>query len=293
MNFKSIMMALLMVLPIMAFAQKECKVSGEYTYYAPSNITLDQAKMTAEQRAQIAAMVKEFNIAVYQTDLSVLSNSIGGELDEFYSIGITESRGEWIRVTKPTEYDISYENGELVVKATVWGVAREVVSAKTIIDARALRNGTEPKFESNQFKEGDDLYLYFRSPEDGWLCVFLLDRFSGEVYCLLPYRNSPEGAVQVRHDKEYVFFKADKNQPDWNVVDEYTMTCENSAEFNEIYAVFSPHRFTKPVGGDSDLVDKPLAFDFEALNQWLFKCLTKDKDMVVVKKLIEIRKKEN
>ena len=291
MSYKSILIALLVVvLPTMAFAQKERNVSGEYTYYAPSNITIEQAKMTAEQHARIAALIKEFNMTVYQNNTSVLSNRNGDEIDDFYSIGVTESRGEWIKDTKPTEFDISYEEGELVVKAEVWGVAREVVAAKTMIDAKVLRNGTEPKFESGEFKDGDDMYLYFRSPEDGWLCAFLLDRFTNEVYCLLPYRNSPDGAVKVRHDKEYVFFKADQNLPDWNMIDEYTMTCEDSGEYNEIYVVFSPHKFTKPVGGEANLADKPLVFDKDSLTKWLSKCQSKDKDMVVVKKLIRIDK---
>lgn len=290
MSYKSILIALLVVLPSMVFAQKEHHVSGEYTYYAPSNITLEQAKMTAEQHARIAALVKEFNMTVYQNNTSVLSNRNGDEIDDFYSVGVTESRGEWIRDTKPTEFDISYEEGELVVKAEVWGVAREVVAAKTMIDAKVLRNGIEPKFESGEFKDGDDMYLYFRSPEDGWLCAFLLDRFSSEVYCLLPYRNSPDGAVQVRHDKEYVFFKADQNLPDWNLIDEYTMTCEDSGEYNEIYVIFSPNKFSKPVGGEANLTDKPLVFDRDSLTKWLSKCQSKDKDMVVVKKLIRIDK---
>ena len=287
---KLILLTLLFLLPAMAYAQKERKVSGEYTYYVPSNITLEQAMITAEQHARIAAMVKEFNITVYQNDMSVLSNRNGEEIDDFYSIGVSEYRGEWIRDTKPTEFQTFVEDGEFAVKATVWGVAREVVAAKSSIDARVLRNGTEPKFESGHFKDGDDLYLYFRAPEDGWLCAFLLDRFSKEVFCLLPYRNSPDGAVQVKHDKEYVFFKADKNSPDWNMVDEYVMTCESSGEFNEIIVVFSPHRFTKPAGDGANVDGKPLTFELETLTKWLSNCQSKDKDMVVEKKLIEIRK---
>ena len=292
MNFKSVLLALLALLPILSFAQKDRNVSGEYTYYAPSNVTLEQAKMTAEQHARIAALTKEFNMTVYQSNTSVLSNRGEVELDDFYSVGVTESRGIWIRDRKPTEFEISYEDGGLVVKAEVWGEAREIVGASTIVDAKVLRNGTEPKFESGHFKDGDDLYLYFRSPENGWLCAFLFDRYSNEVYCLLPYRESPEGAVQVKHDKEYVFFKADKNQPDWEIVDEYSMTCESDNEYNEIYVVFSPHKFSKPVSKETNSGNAPLMLDMKAFSNWLSKCQSKDQDMVVVKKTIEIGKDE-
>ena len=292
MRNKSVLFAFLFVLPIMAFSQRERNVSGEYTYYLPSNVTIEQAKIKAEQRAKIAALIKEFNQTVYLNDMSVLSNQGLNELDIYYSFGITETRGEWISDRKPTEFIIDTEDGELFVKATVLGVAREVVAAKTMIDAKVLRNGIEPKFESNAFKDGDDLYLYFRSPADGWLCAFLIDRISNVVYCLLPYRNSPEGSVRIKHDKEYVFFRADLNQPGGNIVDEYTMTCENSGEFNEIQVVFSLNQFSKPVGGEFDLADQPLTFDLESWNRWLSKCQTKDKDMVVEKRIIRIDKKE-
>ena len=290
MRNKSVLFAFLFVLPIMAFSQRERNVSGEYTYYLPSNVTLEQARVTAEQRAIYVALVKEFNQTVYGSDLSVLSNKGVDELDDFYSIGVVETRGEWLRDRKPTEFETGVEDGELFVKATVWGVAREIVAAKTMVDAKVLRNGTEPKFESNVFKDGDDLYLYYRAPEDGWLCVFLLNRFSNEDSCLLPYRQSPDGAVQVKHDKSYVFFDADKNQPDWNLVDEYTMTCEDSGEFNEIQVVFSSHKFSKPVSGESIVDDQPLTCDLESWNKWLSKCQTKDKDMVVEKRVIRIDK---
>lgn len=291
MSIKSILLTLFIVFPVMAFAQRERNVSGEYTYYLPSNVTIEQAKITAEQRAKIAALIKEFNQTVYLNDMSVVSNLGMNELDIFYSFGITETRGEWISDRKPTEFKTDVEDGELFVKATVWGIAREVVAAKTMIDTKVLCNGIEPKFENNVFKDGDDLYLYFRSPADGWLCAFLIDRISNDVYCLLPYRNSPEGAVRIKHDKEYVFFKADLNQTGGNIVDEYTMTCENSGEFNEIQVVFSPNQFSKPVGGESDLGDQPLTYNLEMWNNWLSKCQTKDKDMVVEKRIIRIDKK--
>lgn len=288
--YKLSLLWLIFVFPVMSFAQRERNVSGEYTYYLPQNVTLEQAKVTAEQRARIVALVKEFNQTVYASDLSVVSNKGGDELDDFYSIGVTEARGEWCRDRKPTEFETGIEDGGFFVKATVWGVAREMMAAKTMFDVKVLRNGIEPKFESNEFKEGDELYLYFRSPVDGWLCVFMLDRYSNEVCCLLPYRHSSVGAAQVKHDKSYVFFKADKSRPDWNLVDEYTMTCKDSGEFNEIQVVFSTHQFSKPVSDESNVEGQPLTFDIETWNRWLSKCQSLDKDMVVEKRLVTVNK---
>lgn len=62
----------------------------------------------------------------------------------------------------------------LVVEVYVNGKAREKNGAGVEFDAKVLRNGTDLKFESLDFQNGDDLYLYFKSPVDGYLVVYLL-----------------------------------------------------------------------------------------------------------------------
>ena len=54
-----------------------------------------------------------------------------------------------------------YEDGMLVVSVKVKGQAREILSASIDYQARILRNGIEDKFESDLFKNGDDLFLSF------------------------------------------------------------------------------------------------------------------------------------
>ena len=274
---------------VVVSAQKPVKVCGEYTYYAPENVTLAQAKQLALQRARVAGLIQEFNETVYQSNTTVITNHNGESINEFYSFGGSDARGEWIEDTEQPEYDIFYDQGMLVVKASVCGKAREIVSAGIAIEARVLRNGLEPKFESEHFNSGDDMYLYFRAPVDGYVNVYLLDRGTQTVYCLLPYRNSAQGAVQVKRDQEYVFFHQDRKLKDWQYIDEYRLSTEAAVEWNEVYVVFSPNTFAKAITNNSDDL-APRALFFKDFSAWLTRCQTKDAEMMVSKHLIEIKK---
>lgn len=273
-----------------AMAQKPVKVCGEYTYYAPENVTTAHAKQTALQRARLAGLIQEFNQIVYQSNTTVTTNRDGESSVDLYSFGGSDARGEWIEDTEEPRYTISYEQDMLVVKAEVCGKAREIKSAGIIFESKVLRNGTAPRFESDKFVSGDDMYLWFRSPVDGWLTVYLLDRNSKTVYCLLPYRNSPMGAAEIKHDQTYVFFQQDRKLKDWQYIDEYTLTAESSVEWNEVYVVFSPNPYAKAIGNASGKI-APHEMPLKDFVKWLEHCRTKDKDMTVNKHLLEIRKK--
>lgn len=285
-----ILTAIIFCLNAYAAAQEVVDICGQYTYYPPENISLTQAKQTALQRARIEGLMRKFNVTVYQSNTSVVSNHDGDVSRDFYSYHGSDVRGEWIEDTQQPEYKVYSEDDRLVVFAKVCGKAREIVSAGIDIEARVLRNGLTPKYESKEFNAGDDMYLLFRSPVDGYVTVWLLDRGTQTVYCLLPYRNSPQGSVQVKHDQEYLFFHQDRKLNDWQYIDEYTLTAEKALEWNEVYVVFSPNPYAKAASSSSDeLALRELSFnDFSA---WLTRCQSKDKDMKVSKKLIEIKKK--
>ena len=191
-----------LILPILffttvSFAQKTQKVTASYTYYAPENVTLEEAKRTALDRAKISAIADAFGTLVTQSNSTVMTNQNGQTDSRFFSLGGSEVKGEWIETIKEPEYKISYEVDMLIVSVTVSGRIREITSAGIDIVAKVLRNGTEEKFESSEFRSGDDMYLYFQSPVDGYLTVYLLDETTQEVFCLLPYRASGEGAYKI------------------------------------------------------------------------------------------------
>ena len=188
---------LLLALSLPLLAQKTKTVEGEYTYYAPENVTVEQARRTALDRAKIQAIADEFGTIVQQTNTTRIQNRDGESVSDFYSIGGSEVKGEWIETIGEPQYNIRYEGDMLVVTCTVKGKAREIESAQIDLVARVLRNGVEDKFESDQFRSGDDLYLLFQSPLKGFLAVYLVDA-ERQAFCLLPYQNQDAGQQTIR-----------------------------------------------------------------------------------------------
>lgn len=230
-----------LLMPLLStFAQKIERVHGEYTYHVPDNISLEEGKRTALERAKIQALADAFGTLVSQSNSTIVKNEEGKSSVDFLSIGGSDVKGEWIETLGEPKFDIFYENNALIIKATIDGKAREIKNASIDFEAKLLRNGTDLKFESDEFRNGDDLYLYFKSSINGYLAVYLLDETTQQVFCLLPYKSSGEPAYTIGHDKPYVFFSCQKADRNPNAVDEYNMTCEHSLEQNTIISFFLP-----------------------------------------------------
>ena len=288
MSLRLFFFALLCLLSLSVFAQRIEKVTAEYVYHAPENISLEEAKHIALERAKIQAIADAFGTVVSQSNFTTIANRNGKSDVDFFSLGGSEVKGEWIETIGQPEYAISYEQGLLVIKTSVIGRIREIVSAKVDFKAKVLCNGTDLKYERSDFRNGDDLYLYFQTPVDGYLNIYLLDETTQMVYCLLPYKNSNEASLPVRHDVPYVFFSQGESTEDTAEIDEYVMTCNREVERNMIYVVFSMNQFIKANSLESmDLLPRQL--HFEDFQKWLVKCRMRDRKMYVEKKLIVIR----
>lgn len=273
-----LLLSLLVAIPAAVFSQKLKTVEGDYTYYAPENVTLEQAKRIALDRAMIQALADEFGTIVTQQNATRVENHNGRSDIDFLSIGGSEVRGEWIETIGEPIYNIRYEGNMLVVVCKVKGKAREITSAGIDFQVHVLRNGTDDKFESDQFRSGDELYLSFQSPIAGYLAVYLVDD-NGQAYCLLPYRNQTDGVYLIKANERYVFFNIkEAPQQERPYVDEYMMTCEQESEHNQIYVIFSPNQFVKASDNDTD--DRlPRELNNTDFQRWLAKCRKRDEEM--------------
>lgn len=281
---------LLMLLNLLSVsAQKIKKVHCEYTYHVPDNVSLEEGKRTALERAKIQALADAFGTLVTQNNSTIVKNENGQSTIDFLSIGGSDVKGEWIQTVGEPIFDIFYEGNMLTIKVSVDGKAREIKNASIDFEAKLLRNGTDEKFESDEFKNGDDLYLYFKSPVNGYLAVYLLDENTQQVFCLLPYKSSGEPAYKIIHDKPYVFFSCQKAEETPNEVDEYTMTCEHSVEQNTIYIVFSPNMFAK-VFAEDESVGLPRQLPLKEFRKWLGRCKAKDINLKGTIKQITIKR---
>ena len=286
------MLLLLFVAAVSAQGLK--KVEGYYLYHAPENVTLEQAKRTALDRAKIDALAKAFGTVVSQTTGTRVKTTNGESDVDVLSFGGSEVKGEWIETIGEPVYVTRYEGDMLVVEVSVKGRAREIVSAGINFEARVLRNGTEVKFEDQQFRSGDDLYLSFVSPVSGYLAVYLIDQ-AKQAMCLLPYAGQTIGVYPINANQQYTFFNS-KSAPleERPLVDEYQMTCDDESEFNQIYLVFSPNSFSKAVDSDGTWRDDglllPRNLPYDKFMEWLVKCRKRDKDMQAVVRPLTVTK---
>lgn len=275
-------------------AAKTKTIKAQYTYYAPENVTLEQAKQTALQRARLQGIADEFGTNMNQIGTTIQENVNGESSASVFQLTSSTVKGEWIRDIAVPEYDIKYEGSSLVVSVEVKFEAREMKSATVDFLAKVLRNGTDNKFESDEFKNGDDLYLSFQTPKEGYLAVYLVE--GDMAYCLLPYRNQTDGICQVKANKRYVFFSTKEDRsPN---VDEYVMTTDKPMENNVVYVIFSPKEFSKAADTQSDRQVKlegtaglPRELSFERFQEWLSKLMGQDEKMGIKSIPIMIRKK--
>lgn len=278
---KIVLIVLSFVLPEMLWAQKVQKVSGEYTYYAPTSVSLDQARQIALDRAKIQLIADEFGTVVSSTNITRIANTNGTSDIQMTTLGESEVKGEWIETIGEPKYEIGYENDMLYVKVSISGKIREIVSASIDIKAKLLRNGVEDKFESDQFRSGDDMYLSFQSPVDGYLTVYLYDG-DDTVFCLLPYQSQSVGQIPVQANQRYVFFSCKESQNiSSNLVDEYALTCTKELELNRLYVIFSPNLYSKAVDAQSNTMSLPRMLGFNEFQKWLSTSRTRDTQMTL------------
>lgn len=286
----SILFLLLSVLN--CFSQKIITVEADYIFYAPSNITVEEAKRTAIDRARIQAIADAFGTIISQSNSNYITTKNGESESYFVSLGESDVKGEWVEtIGEPKFGEIFYKDNLVVVPVSVKGRVREVITPKIEFIVKPLRNGVEEKFESYEFKNGDYLYMLFQSPLSGYLAVYLVDELAEQVYCALPYRNSDGSPKKIDSDKEYILFSQKYSDPhERKYVDEYEMTCEQEKEYNDFYVLFSEEPFSKMVMADDYEYKLPKTTNLKDFQKWLTKVRVKNPKLSLVKIPILISK---
>lgn len=283
------------MLPLISPAQKVQTVCGEYIYYAPKNISFEVAEQTAIKRARIKALAEQYGTVIQSTTTTAIENQGESADMDISTLAFSEVRGVWLKDTRsPEVIFLGYEQNMLLFRARVWGLTRAIDVAPIDIEVQILRNGTEPKFRSDSFYVGDDLYLFFRTPVTGYLAVYLIDDLD-TAYCLLPYSRDQTGAVKVESNRDYVFFSAQcADEQMTPYVDELYITSDKSITHNQIYIVFSPNKFSKAndIQRQSDRDLMPRETSLKEFRKWLANARICDSKMVVKQYTILIKDKE-
>lgn len=275
-------------------AQRPRRVSAEYTYVSSDkNETPKQAIEKAVLQARYEAIRREFGERVTNQTDYIASRNDSNEIVTFHQHGGTELKAEWIETIKEEVRDQRFENGFWVVTVRVEGRAQEIASAGMDFEYHILRNGTELRHEEKNFKNGDYLYLMFKSPVDGYLSVYVVD--DKTAYCTLPYQEQTNGIYNVRANQQYIFF-SDKHlqegEDSYNVTLKTIATIKAGVEVNEIYIIFSTQPFTKKTDNAGLRINEKLSFarniETGKFMDWLSMCRKRDSHMKVEKSTITI-----
>ena len=274
----------MVLLPLILSAQVR-KVSGTYTYYGDPNQSVKEVRAAAIENARVQALAKEFGTLLTQNTIQQEGIIDGKERSDFMQLNAAEVKGEWLEDLKEPEIlREELANGVLVIEARVSGRARAISSEAVDFEVMTLRNGTEKRFADTRFKEGDDMYLYFRAPADGYVAAYLVDE-QQQAFCLLPYSGDSDGQQPVEHGKEYIFLSP-QHQYDVSshLIDEMSMTCaDNRFEHNQLYVIYSPNSFTKAMDRQgrklTDSLQLPHELSFKDFTGWMSRLCAHDKKM--------------
>lgn len=264
------------------------KVHATYTLHAPESMSVEQAKRTALTRAKIKAIEDEFGTVVSQSNVTRITNDNGQSDINFYSRGASDVRGEWVETIGQPAFDTRIESGMVIVSVSVEGRVRQLTEAQVELQAMPLRNGTELRFASTDFRDNDDLYLLFSSPADGYLSAWLVDNSADKAYRLLPYQRSKQALVTVEKNRNYIFFSPVKDHMEESgPVDEIIMSCGEDVEFNDLLIVYSPKRYALPKLTTADNLS---SLPVDRFYSWLAKTRISRPDVVVWEETLTITK---
>jgi len=79
-----VLISVLFLFVAITYAQKMQKVTATYTYYAPENVTLEEAKRTALDRAKLSAIADAYGTLVTQSNTMTCNREI--EYNDIYII---------------------------------------------------------------------------------------------------------------------------------------------------------------------------------------------------------------
>ncbi len=259
-------------------AQNVKTISGEAVYYGDATDSPADAKRKALEAARINALAREFGTTVSQTTVQRDRIDSEGERSYFSALSASEVRGEWIADEGEPRYKVELDaDGHYVVRCSVSIKARALSNKAVDFKASVLRNGQTLRHADTDFRSGDQMYLYFQSPVDGYIAVYLVLE-DDQVMSLLPYKSSASGKAVVRHNKEYILFDETNADKGHGVPDELLLQTDQIVEHNQLYVLFTPNEFTKAMDHDAG-AQLPRSLSYKEFASWLAKVRRNDDEM--------------
>lgn len=267
--------------------EKECE--GEFSYFSQRSDSQQDCERIALDGARIDALRRTFGSVIEQNLISSQEVTNDKERMTFNSISSVDVKGEWLKdIESPSfKYDRD-SDGTLIVTCKVKILARSISNRASEFQVFALRNAPNIGNRDSEFRSGERIYLYFSSPIDGYVQVYLIDTL-GEAACLLPYPSSSSDGIKVKGGKEYILFDKVSEGNEFGKTKEYILETDDDYEYNRLVVLFSPNPFSKAsVKGIG--VGKPLSTTDNEFTKWRLSLQRKDPDMGVKELVLRISK---
>lgn len=282
------------------------KIRGEAERFSPESESPEEALAKAIREAQIDALSKEFGVTVSERTLMIADTHDGSTKHTSRSYGESQVNGEWMRDLKgPEVIKESVEHGTMYY-VKVYGEARELNQKIIDVDCRILCNGVDPVkniLRGDTFYYGDEMYVYFSSPVDGWLAIYLIDDDDQKTtQCLLPYDGQPVDAYPIQADKDYIFFSKPTAEPQFvDYATRMIMESRKKRDMNDLYVIFSPNKFTKisstvhkalqDSDSEPDVELMPRESTFDRFDTWLYNQRKRDAELQALPFTFSINRK--
>ncbi len=212
------------------------------------NKTKLQYQAEVYKLATIMAVDQEFGSSVLSNYERLTYTEIKGQSVREYSdvrnnYLNTYPNGIWIRDKIDPVYEEYEKDGIYWMKCTVTGYAKKILTTKVEFIARTLDRTDFKRNETVEFNNGESAYIYFKSPEKGYITIFLDDM--DKVYRCIPYSNTPDIDLTVESNRSYIFFSPENADylEKKQCVDEIEFYTLKKMEYNQFYILFSPKPF--------------------------------------------------
>lgn len=259
------------------------------------NKPLKQYEKMACKAAKNKALADEFGTSVAKnyekiTEMVNARQYSVGEFSRFQAVyENTFPNGIWVKNADPPRIKEYEKRKNWWMKCVVEGYGRKRSAPKVNFKTKAL-DGTNIKIdESVHFSSGENFYLYFETPEPGYLLVVYTD--FDKVYKILPYEKMNKTKLKVSANVPYLFFNSKKKfgrkylgeaykatqtltgESIYKVVDEIKLATHKNTAFEQAIVIFSEKDFNAPLfGKEGKTVDRGKTPDYikrKAFMDWL------------------------
>jgi hypothetical protein len=262
-------LAVVMISVHLSYGQKIRRVEGEFKMKVESSMSMNDARRMAVQQAQLEALKSEFGTRIGMMNQTRMETSNGDTNTSFSSIANSLVKGLWLKDLQEPEFEVFFQGEDQWLNVKVVGRARSLEKSGISFEVKPLKCDNV-NCASQEFNHGEDLLLYFRSPESGYLTVFIDDKST--AFQVLPYKTMDVSNVKIEADKEYFFFKADDRynyyDQELTQIDEYNLVTDYDYEVDLIYVLFSKEPFSKPILDDYG-PEYPKMTESKKFNDWL------------------------